>query len=163
MYIMHMALTRKQKAFIDEYLIDFNATQSAIRAGYSKKTAGAIGSENLKKPEIRDEIKKLLSTQVMSREEALMRLAERARFDVSDYIEDYGRVKALNVNQMIEDGYGHLIRGIKHTNKGGTIVEWSSPDDAIDRLLKEFKPSGGEGDPIHIKHIDFGLNDLSDD
>ena len=45
-------LTAKQKAFVDEYLIDMNATQSAIRAGYSKRTAGQIGDENLKKPQI---------------------------------------------------------------------------------------------------------------
>ena len=45
-------LTNKQKRFCDEYLIDLNATQSAIRAGYSKKTAGSVGNENLKKPQI---------------------------------------------------------------------------------------------------------------
>ena len=43
-------LTAKQQRFVEEYLIDLNATQAAIRAGYSKKTAGAIGVENLKKP-----------------------------------------------------------------------------------------------------------------
>ena len=46
-------LTDKQKKFADEYLIDCNATQAAIRAGYSKKTAHVIGDENLKKPKIR--------------------------------------------------------------------------------------------------------------
>lgn len=45
-------LTDKQKKFVDEYLCDLNATQAAIRAGYSKKTAGSVGNENLKKPEI---------------------------------------------------------------------------------------------------------------
>lgn len=46
-------MTAKQKLFCDEYLIDLNATQAAIRAGYSKKTAYSIGVENLKKPEIK--------------------------------------------------------------------------------------------------------------
>lgn len=46
-------LTDKQKRFIEEYLIDLNATQAAIRAGYSEKTAYSIGEENLKKPEIK--------------------------------------------------------------------------------------------------------------
>lgn len=46
-------LTLKQRSFIDNYLIDFNATAAAKRAGYSTRTAGAIGHENLKKPEIR--------------------------------------------------------------------------------------------------------------
>lgn len=45
-------LTPKQEAFVREYLIDLNATQAAIRAGYSEKTAHVIGHENLSKPEI---------------------------------------------------------------------------------------------------------------
>ena len=47
-----MSLTARQARFVDEYLIDLNATQAAVRAGYSKKTAGQVGFENLKKPEI---------------------------------------------------------------------------------------------------------------
>lgn len=49
-------LTPKQQLFCDEYLIDLNATQAAIRAGYSENTAGAIGAENLQKPKIRSYI-----------------------------------------------------------------------------------------------------------
>lgn len=55
-----MALTNKQQRFVDEYLVDFNASQAAIRAGYSEKTAGAIGFENLKKPEIQAAIVKAI-------------------------------------------------------------------------------------------------------
>lgn len=51
-----MKLTEKQKRFCDEYLIDLNATQAAIRAGYSKRTAYSIGIENLKKPVIQNYI-----------------------------------------------------------------------------------------------------------
>lgn len=46
-------LNAKQQAFVDEYCIDKNATQAAIRAGYSEKTAKEIGCENLTKPNIR--------------------------------------------------------------------------------------------------------------
>lgn len=49
-------ITEKQKRFVDEYLIDLNATQAAIRAGYSKKTAHVIGPENLEKPDIKQQI-----------------------------------------------------------------------------------------------------------
>lgn len=49
---MSGALTPKQARFVAEYLIDLNATQAAIRAGYSAKTAYSIGNENLSKPEI---------------------------------------------------------------------------------------------------------------
>lgn len=45
-------LTPKQKRFVEEYVVDCNATQAAIRAGYSPKTAYSIGQENLKKPEV---------------------------------------------------------------------------------------------------------------
>ena len=46
-------MNAKQKRFCDEYLVDCNATQAAIRAGYSPKTAYAAGSNNLKKPKLR--------------------------------------------------------------------------------------------------------------
>ena len=59
-----MKLTDKQEKFCNEYLIDLNATQAAIRSGYSEKTAQIIGFENLSKPiianricELREEIK----------------------------------------------------------------------------------------------------------
>lgn len=55
-----MKLTEKQKRFCDEYLIDLNATQAAIRAGYSKKTAKIIGNENLTKPYLKNYIEQQL-------------------------------------------------------------------------------------------------------
>ncbi len=45
-------MSAKQQRFVEEYLVDHTATQAAIRAGYSPKTAYSIGHENLKKPEI---------------------------------------------------------------------------------------------------------------
>lgn len=54
-------MTAKQMRFCDEYLIDLNATQAAIRAGYSEKTAGVIANENLNKPYISEYIKKRMA------------------------------------------------------------------------------------------------------
>ena len=54
-------LTAKQKRFCDEYLVDLNATQAAIRAGYSEKTARAIGAENLTKLDIKEYIEKRMA------------------------------------------------------------------------------------------------------
>lgn len=51
-----MKLTAKQERFIQEYLVDLNATQAAIRAGYSKKSARQVGTENLSKPSIKSVI-----------------------------------------------------------------------------------------------------------
>ena len=49
-------LTRKQERFVEEYLVDLNATQAAIRAGYSVDTAYSIGAENLTTPGIKSAI-----------------------------------------------------------------------------------------------------------
>lgn len=57
-------LTKKQELFVKEYLIDLNATQAAIRAGYSKKTAQQISTENLSKPVIADAIKKAMDERI---------------------------------------------------------------------------------------------------
>lgn len=51
-----VSLTPKQERFVAEYLVDLNATQAAIRAGYSEDSAGSIGHENLTKPEIQEAI-----------------------------------------------------------------------------------------------------------
>lgn len=57
-------LRDKQEKFVQEYLIDFNASQAAIRAGYSEKTSRAIGSELLTNPNIQERIKELQSQTV---------------------------------------------------------------------------------------------------
>lgn len=54
-------MTAKMQRFCDEYLIDLNATQAAIRAGYSERTAYSIGQENLKKPEIKKYIEQRMA------------------------------------------------------------------------------------------------------
>lgn len=67
-------LTAKQKRFVEEYLIDLNATQAAIRAGYSEKTARQIGEQNLSKLDIKSAI-----------EEAQSKRAERTEL-TQDYV-----------------------------------------------------------------------------
>lgn len=54
-------MTKKQKRFVEEYLVDLNATQAAIRAGYSPDTAQQMGSENLSKPVIKNAIDKTIA------------------------------------------------------------------------------------------------------
>ena len=80
-------MTDKQKRFCEEYLIDCNATQAAIRAGYSQKTAYSIGIENLKKPEIKnyidEKMKELSSKKIASAEEVLEYLTSVVRGESS--------------------------------------------------------------------------------
>ena len=85
-----MALTEKQKRFCDEYLIDLNATQAAIRAGYSKKTAFTIGNENLKKPYIKDYIderlKQLEDERIAKADEVLKYLTKGMRQELTEEV-----------------------------------------------------------------------------
>ena len=80
-----MALSAKQQKFIDEYLQCPNATQAALRAGYSERTARSIGSENLTKPDIRAAIDERLRESAMSANEVLARLTEHASGDMGDF------------------------------------------------------------------------------
>ncbi len=76
---MKKKLTDKQHRFVDEYLIDFNATQAAIRAGYSKKTAKDIGCQNLAKLNVQEaiaEMKKKDSERLEITRECLINLQQ---------------------------------------------------------------------------------------
>lgn len=99
-----MKLTAKQTAFIGEYSKDWNATQAAIRAGYSKRTAHVIGQENLRKPAIRDAIASYAPT----KHEVLGRIAIFARGE-HERAEPYHELKALEVLAKI---YGLLDKKI---------------------------------------------------
>lgn len=87
--IYEMKLTKKQEMFVEEYIIDLNATQAAIRAGYSKKTAGQIGEQNLKKLEIQQAINERLAEKkeklIMKQDEILERLTQQGRREATDY------------------------------------------------------------------------------
>ncbi|NEG57975.1 terminase small subunit [Pantoea agglomerans] len=95
-----MALTDKQEMFCREYLIDLNATQAAIRAGYSEKTARASGCENLTKPDIQNRIAELKAdrNEQVSVDAAyvLKRLIEIDQMDVLDILNDDGGIKLIS-------------------------------------------------------------------
>lgn len=76
-------MTRKQQRFVTEYLVDCNATQAAIRAGYSEKTARFIGAENLSKPYIKqaiaDKMEEMKSERIADAEEIIIYLTSVLR------------------------------------------------------------------------------------
>ena len=83
-----MKLTEKQKRFADHYIETGNATESAVKAGYSKKTADRIASENLRKLELKkyiDELmQKLESERIASAEEVLQNLTAMMRGEIQE-------------------------------------------------------------------------------
>ena len=93
-------LTPKQEAFVREYLIDLNATQAAIRAGYSKKTANRIATENLSKPVVAAAIQEAMAgrskrTEITA-DYVLNRLVEIDQMDCLDILTDDGGVKPVS-------------------------------------------------------------------
>ena len=83
-------LTAKQKKFVEEYLIDLNATQAAIRAGYSTESAKEIGCENLTKPNVKAEIDKAIAERSrrtgINQDRVLRELAKIAFVNPNDVI-----------------------------------------------------------------------------
>ena len=128
-------LTPKQERFIQEYLIDLNATQAALRAGYSKNTAGSIGVENLTKPLIMVEItkgKEKLSKRTEITQERVLREYAVLAFDMpleSDEIRAQDKNKAL-------DSIG------KHLGMFVDKVEFSGLEGIHERLAKKIKEDG---------------------
>jgi len=90
-------LTPKQDRFVQEYLIDLNATQAAIRAGYSKKTAKEIGFENLTKPHIAaviaDHQGKQLDRTELSARRVLEELGNIGLSDVRQVFDEHGQIR----------------------------------------------------------------------
>lgn len=84
-----MSLTPKQAAFAREYLVDLNATQAAIRAGYSERTAASVGFENLRKPKIADQIRRAMDARAerteITADRVIAELAKIAFANLADY------------------------------------------------------------------------------
>lgn len=126
-------MTKKQKKFVEEYLIDLNATQAAIRAGYSPDTAGSIGSENLKKPEIRVRIEK-----------AMAERSKRTGINQDRIIEELAKIALLNPKNLINF-------------EEATVKEEATEDDlaAISSIrVKCFPTKDGEGIEREVKMYD---------
>lgn len=108
-----MALSNKQLAFINEYLRDFNATQAAIRAGYSAKAARVQGSRLLTNANVSSEIQSRIAEKSMSADEVLLRLAEMARGDMGDFLDITSMGFVLDLSKAKENGMTHLIKKVK--------------------------------------------------
>ena len=108
-----MKLTEKQKRFADEYIISGNATQSAIKAGYSKKTARFVGAENLTKPNIKnyidERLAKLESKRIANAQEVLEYLTGVMRGDEKEEV-------------MTEEGVSYREPSVKDKLKAAELL-----------------------------------------
>ena len=111
-------LEERQKIFCNEYLVDFNGTQAAIRAGYSKKTARSIASENLTKPNIQEYLKELIDSR-----------NKRTQITQDDVIADIIKVKDRCMqNEAVLDKEGNETGIYKFDSNGA--------NKALDMLMK---------------------------
>jgi len=108
-----MALTDKQEMFCQEYLVQLNATKSAIQAGYSEQTAHSIGHENLSKPEIKARIKQLQESRMEQLKQGHMTILNEiynnATSNMGDYID-------------IEEGGGVIARPLDQLSRAQTAA-----------------------------------------
>ncbi|HGJ5865897.1 terminase small subunit [Arsenophonus nasoniae] len=130
-----MTLTNKQEAFCREYLIDLNANQAAIRAGYSEKTAKDIACQNLAKLNIQKRIQTLMEERKnrieVNADYVLKRLVEIDQMDVLDILTDSGDLRpikdwpkvwrttlsGLDIAAIRVDGAEALLKKIKWPDK----------------------------------------------
>jgi len=106
-------LTEKQEKFIQEYLVDLNATQAAIRAGYSEKTAYSIGQSTLKKPHIRAAVQREMDRRAKRTEVTADRvLGELAVLGFSE-ITDFLDIETARVLVGHDPGTGEPISEIR--------------------------------------------------
>jgi len=142
-----MELTARQQRFCAEYIRDLNATKAAARAGYSPRTARSIGSENLAKPDIQAEIRRLKA----ERAERLMISADRV-------VEELARIAFSNIEDLFNadgslKGIGKLspdtaaaIANIETTESGATRVRLFDKLRALELLGKHLGLFDGPAD-----------------
>lgn len=166
-----MALTNKQELFVEEYLRTFNATQAAIKAGYSPKSAHATGWETLRKPEVEMAISQRLKATAMGADEVMMRLARQARGSMESFVEIVGDKASINWRQVKDAGALDLVKKITETTRTfkdeTTItlsVELYDAQSALQLIGKHHRLfvdraeiTGEDGGPIPIIAIQPGL------
>jgi len=159
-------LNEKQRLFVIEYLKDFNATQAAINAGYSKKTARSIGQENLTKPDIQAEISRqvgeLLKQAKIPLEKQIFEFwMKRAFYDITEIVDLNGTLK-LSEQELRAKGLHVCIDSVnKKINAQGKIMivyQFADKDKAVEMLQKYIQMIREQ--PITIKD-DRQMVDLS--
>lgn len=129
--------TNKQRLFCHEYLVDLNATQAAIRSGYSAKTAKQIGFENLTKPDLRKEIDRLMQQRIMSADEVLLRLTQIASGDIGQFVSQEGENIHIDFEKARELGLTKLVKKVKEHKSVVTTISARGNETTREDYLNE--------------------------
>ncbi|NLD43597.1 MAG: terminase small subunit [Chloroflexi bacterium] len=123
--------TLRRRKFVEEYLRCWNGAEAARRAGYKRDRRTA--SDLLAREEIKAAIQERIAETAMSADEVLLRLAEQARAAQAQYLQPDGTV---DLERLIQDGYGHLVKGTKWDRAGNLIVEFYDAQSALVQVGK---------------------------
>ena len=130
-------LTPKQAMFVQEYLIDLNATQAAIRAGYSPHTAHRIGNENVNKPAIKAAIDDAMDARaartLISQDRVMRELARIAFADPADVVDKIGRVR--NIHDLTPDERAS-VKSVRILSDGTIEVQAWDKLGALEKIMK---------------------------
>jgi phage terminase small subunit len=122
-------LNPKQTAFVREYLVDHNGTQAAIRAGYSKRTAGSQAYDLLKKPEIRASVEDAEKTTAEKAGLTLERLdRELARVCFSDMRQAYGKDGQLLSLPKFPEDLARAVQAVEEDEEAAPPGEGDDED-----------------------------------
>jgi phage terminase small subunit len=163
-----VALSAKQRLFAEEYLVDFNATQAAKRAGYSERRANRTGHRLVHLPEVEAYIRARIEAVAMTADEVLIRLAQQARGEATAYLyqgvvedEETGQklLPMLDLEGMRKDGRLHLVKKVSEY-KGRTEIEFYDAQSALQLIGKHLgmfrdkvEHSGADGGPIDMRDV----------
>jgi len=126
-----VALTRQRRKFVEEYLACWCGAEAARRAGYSARTAGVLACRMLKDPDVAALIQARIAEKTMAADEVLLRLAEQARGEQAAYLRADGTV---DLERLLADRKGHLIKGMKWTQRGDLVVEFYDAQAALTQI-----------------------------
>lgn len=130
-------LTPKEQLFVMEYLTNnFNSAKACVSAGYSERSKYDIGHELLRKPKIKAYIDNYMKQESLEKWELLKRLSDIARNVASEYINDNGDI---DLTQLKEDGYSHVIKKVRRLKNGRYNVEFHDSAKALEQLAKVHK------------------------
>lgn len=119
-----MGLSKKTQQFCQIYVSNgFNGAKAAIGAGYAERSARQTASRLLTNDDIKEEIARLLTDQVMSREQALAAMSDMARADIDDFITVPGTFPYIDLQKARDLGKTHLIKRVKVRGDGGMEIE----------------------------------------
>ena len=141
---MAKALTAKQQVFVQEYLVDLNATQAAIRAGYSKRTAEWIGPQLLGKTHVSEAVQKAMAKREerteITQDRVLKEYAKLAFLDPRRFYDDDGQL--LQVHELPEDVAAALSSMEVVTERAGELelavrkIKFSDKKAALDSIAR---------------------------